>query len=246
MAGIGFDVGGLIGGISSLFGTMYSADRNYEATMNTNAQNYQIWQNQRADEQNRYNDAKMENRFLTDLAYNRTIEQRDYENWYNSPGQQVERYRSAGLNPYLMMSGQNALGSVSAGSAPVGSPPSGYGAPAAPHMVAPQLPDYGAVLGNTAEKFGNLFLASQDLTYKRMSTISGIITALSKDNTLSPVTKDKIMSSLIGKALLADDSSQKAQKQAFDAGLTNTLNDAAMSTMLLSIQQVMLYQSKRT
>lgn len=34
--------------------------------------------------------------------YERDIDQRDYQNWYNSPEQQMERFEAAGLNPHLI------------------------------------------------------------------------------------------------------------------------------------------------
>lgn len=42
------------------------------------------------------------NEMMSDKAYERQIEQRDYANWYNSPVQQMERFRNAGLNPNLI------------------------------------------------------------------------------------------------------------------------------------------------
>lgn len=229
-------LGSVFNGVMGLIGTQYAADQSYDAAMNTNAAQERMWNKAQANEQKRFTDSLMENRYLTDLAYKRTIEQRDYENWYNTPEQQVQRYRDAGLNPYLMMSGQNALGSVSAGSASVGSPPSGYSAPAPPHLNVPLIPDYGSAFGNLLGNLPDLLLKSQDLSYKRISTITSLIESLSKDNNITPENKDKILHALIGKALYADDQSQKRQKLINDHQLTLVANDAAMSTMKLSIQ----------
>lgn len=55
-----------------------------------------------------------------------SLQDRAYENWYNSPSQVAARYRQAGLNPALMMQGQGAASSVQAnqGQAPnFGAPP---------------------------------------------------------------------------------------------------------------------------
>jgi len=38
----------------------------------------------------------------SEISYLRDIEQRDYQNWYNSPQQQMERFNDAGLNPNLI------------------------------------------------------------------------------------------------------------------------------------------------
>lgn len=37
-----------------------------------------------------------------DTQYERDIEQRDYANWYNSPQNQMNRFKEAGLNPHLI------------------------------------------------------------------------------------------------------------------------------------------------
>lgn len=51
-------------------------------------------------------------------------EMRDYDNWYNSPEQQIQRLKDAGLNPAMLM--QNPTAGGTAASAPS---PSGYGRP---------------------------------------------------------------------------------------------------------------------
>lgn len=212
-------IGSLIGGASSLFGSIYSADQNYDAVMNTNALNERNFLKAQANEQKRFTDSLIENRFLTDLAYKRSIEQRDYENWYNSPEQQVERYRQAGLNPYLMMAGQNAMGSVQVGQAPVGSPPSGYHAPAPPLMQAPLIPDLGAAIGRSVQGVADILLRSQDMSYKRMSTLTDVMNTLASNKDISPDTKDKILKLCLDRVMYSDDQNQRRQNLIADAEL---------------------------
>jgi len=44
-----------------------------------------------------------------ELAYQRAVRERDYQNWYNSPEQQMNRFKGAGLNPHLIY-GQGSAG----------------------------------------------------------------------------------------------------------------------------------------
>lgn len=75
-----------------------------------------------------------------------SLEDRAYENEYNSPKKLMERYRQAGLNPYLMMDGQNGVASASGstGQAPsFGSPPSPIPMQSGAPAVAPDLSGFG-------------------------------------------------------------------------------------------------------
>lgn len=111
----------LFSGIASFFGGRKSSSDSLKATRETNAMNYQIWQEQR------------------DLAQWELKQQQayDYDMWnrqneYNSPEQQIARLREAGLNPYLAMQGSNSTGIASS------HPTSSQGQlPAAPHMQIP-------------------------------------------------------------------------------------------------------------
>lgn len=230
-------ISSLIGGASSLFGSIYSADQNYDAVMNTNAMNERNFLKAQANEQKRFQDSINENRYLTDLAYKRSIEQRDYENWYNSPEQQVERYRNAGLNPYLMMAGQNAMGSVQVGQAPVGSPPSGYHAPAPPLMQAPLIPDMGVAIGRSVQGVADILLRSQDMSYKRMSTLSDVMNTLASNKDMSPDTKDKVLKMLIDRVMLADDKNQYRQNMVASAELQQLQNNIVLQEAQKAIAQ---------
>lgn len=230
-------IGGLIGGVSSMFGSIYSADQNYDAVMNTNAINERNFLKSQANERQRFVDSINENRYLTDLAYKRSIEQRDYENWYNSPEQQVERYRDAGLNPYLMMSGQNAMGSVQVGQAPVGSPPSGYHAPAPPLMQAPLIPDMGVAIGRSVQGIADILLRSQDMSYKRMSTLTDVMNTLASNKDISPETKDKILRTCIDRVIYSDDQNQRRQNLIADAELHQLENTIVLQEAQKSIAE---------
>lgn len=230
-------IGSLISGASSMYGSIASADTNYNAVMNTNAMNERNFLKAQANEQKRFQDAITENRFLTDQAYRRSIEQRDYENWYNSPEQQVERYRQAGLNPYLMMSGQNAMGSVQVGQAPVGSPPSGYHAPSPPLMQAPLIPDMGAAIGRSVQGVADILLRSQDMSYKRMSTLTDVMNTLALNKDISPDTKDKILRMCIDRVMYSDDQNQRRQNMIADAELQQLENTVVLQDMEKAIAQ---------
>lgn len=80
---------GLIGGITSLFGSKSAADKSLQATRETNKANREL-----AQYQNEWNVAQ----------WNR-------QNAYNTPAAQRQRYEDAGINPYF------ALGNIQAGQA---------------------------------------------------------------------------------------------------------------------------------
>lgn len=88
---------GIFGSASAAKGAKYAADKSLQATRETNAQNYKIWQEQR--------------QYAID-AWNA-------ENSYNSPAAQKARLRAAGYNPYLAFGDVgNTGGSISQPAAP--------------------------------------------------------------------------------------------------------------------------------
>ena len=86
--------GTIFGGFFSGMGASSSASKSLQATRETNAQNYKIWQEQKQHE----------------------IDMWNMQNEYNDPSAQVERLRNAGLNPYLAL--QNGASTGIATSAP--------------------------------------------------------------------------------------------------------------------------------
>lgn len=91
--------GGLLGSIFGAIGQNSANKAMLEATRETNAQNYKIWQEQ-----------QNHNRELYGLQHQNNIELWNMQSDYNDPSNQIERLRDAGLNPYLAVSGNNPTG----------------------------------------------------------------------------------------------------------------------------------------
>lgn len=109
--------GALIGAGSSLLGSIFGSHSN----SSTNAQNLLIARETNALQQRMFNQQ---------LAWN--LDMWHKNNQYNSPSEQVQRLKAAGLNPYLMMSGQGGIGQSSG-------PASGVNPP---QMHAAQMQSY--------------------------------------------------------------------------------------------------------
>lgn len=79
---------------------------------------------------------KIENRFLVNQAYERELENREY----NSPRNEMKRLREAGLNPYLAKYGNGAVGGSGSIGAQVGSPGKSFmpGNPGVPSNIPNQ------------------------------------------------------------------------------------------------------------
>lgn len=117
---------GIVLGALSLLGTGASAYSNWRSTQSTN----ELQQT------------------LAGQANQWQRENRDYENWYNSPA----GLQSRGLNPALAMSagGASLAQSASAGTANLPS-----------DLKAPQLPDFGQSIAGAAQTGFNAYLAEQ-------------------------------------------------------------------------------------
>ncbi len=156
-----------------------SANRkNEEMTKDTNKTNYQIWQEQLAAMREQWEQQQENFRHQREWSINDRI----YENWYNSPQQQKLRYLQAGLNPALMMEGSNPVGSAQAST---GTAPSPNAVPSAPNMVAPHVNpiDYsGFGLGMSSAV--NTYLAAErqeaDISAIRQRTNNETLETLSK------------------------------------------------------------------
>ncbi len=120
--------GGLTGATQSAAAKHEANQMNYAIARQTNAQNYALFQQQ--------------------LKYNTDMWERNNE--YNSPSAQAQRLRAAGLNPYLMMSGQGGIGQSA-------SPAQGVNPPAmqSAHMEAY---DYGPSFSAAGNLIGTAFL----------------------------------------------------------------------------------------
>lgn len=124
---------GAIDAFGSAFGSMLGLALQESQVNRTNELNWKIAQDNlfAAEKLNTMNlDAQRENwkREQANFEQQRewSLQDRAYENWYNSPAQQKLRYQQAGFNPALMMQGQSAASSVQAnqGQAPSFSSPS--------------------------------------------------------------------------------------------------------------------------
>lgn len=90
-------LGGVIAGIGALAGGLIGGGMTSSSTKSANATNYKIAQEYNA---NQIRLAEMQNKW--------NVEQRDYMNNYNSPVEQLKRFRSAGINPYMALSNINS------------------------------------------------------------------------------------------------------------------------------------------
>ena len=117
-------IGSVFGTVGDYAAAVNTAQENRWAQQETNESNERINQEQLAWARENYELEKEENRFLVDQAYQRELENRQHNEWYNSPTQELQRLRAAGLNPYLAKYGIGAAGSASGHSigAQVGSP----------------------------------------------------------------------------------------------------------------------------
>lgn len=124
LAGGASALGGII---SSIFGRRSNNSAN--ATNMKIAQMNNEWSEKMMDKQNEYNIAQWMreaqfSREQTQAANSFTEYMQDKANKYNSASEQAKRLMQAGLNPALVMSGQNA-GTAQGASGQVGSTPSG-------------------------------------------------------------------------------------------------------------------------
>lgn len=152
------------------------------ANAETNQWNYQMWLEQQQFAKEQYERELLENRADALKERNWALSDRDYENWYNSPSEQIKRYRQAGLNPFLMMDNSAPVGSVNVNnpstSAPHGSIPS------APTMVAPNLPSQ-----PYSNPFGALASMMTDLAFRQNQNDLEWFKAVSQSD-LDPETKN--------------------------------------------------------
>lgn len=114
----------ILNGVGNLASQADANSANRDIAADTNKTNLQITQQQIEAARQQYLSEQAENRRLVQQQHDWEIANRDYENAYNSPSAQKQRFIAAGINPYLAMQGQGSVGSASASSS-VGSPASG-------------------------------------------------------------------------------------------------------------------------
>lgn len=110
----------VLGAVASIIGSMIDSgnvsatnEANRWQALVTNMTNERINDSQLQWARDQYLQEKAENRFLVDQAYEREIENREHNEWYNSPAQQVARLRAAGINPALAMYGGSGMSGTS-------------------------------------------------------------------------------------------------------------------------------------
>lgn len=223
----------MVNGIASDIATSSAAQKQLEATQDTNATNYKIWQEQLAYAKEQYlrelEDARAD--MLTQRNW--SLEDRDYENKYNSPLEQVKRYRAAGLNPFLMMNGQNAVGSVSANIPSRNSV--SMAMPGAPQM---QVPNYGLEMQGylaSMNMFSSVIGQMADLAFQRDKLDQEFIVALNNDKNLSPETKNWMIKHKYFKGDKRDEVLWQTQEQVFH----QTVMKTAMDELMLNFQAEM-------
>lgn len=126
-----------------------SSARQLKATRETNAQNYQIYQ-----------ESKDFAREQADTQWQRELEMFDKENEYNNPVNVVGRLRDAGINPALAM--QGSLGSSMSSAASGGSPAMGS-SPTPPQMQVPDYYGYDQLLLNASTGVSDSMLKASEM-----------------------------------------------------------------------------------
>lgn len=129
---------GFMSGLGGLFGQSSASKNALKAARETNEMNYKIWQEQRQHNIDMY---EMQNEDAIEMYERQTQDARDTwqqqfdaTNAYNDPSAQMQRYKDAGLNPYLMMGQGGTAGASSA------SPTSATGNYDQPGMQGAQAP----------------------------------------------------------------------------------------------------------
>ena len=127
-----------------------------------------------------YEDQKLENRYLVDLAYNRQNQLIADERAYTDPAAVKKRYLEAGINPYLasqsgIASGSSGNASVQSGSAPSSNTPSGAAMQAA---HAENNNGLGFGLSKIADLATHYVEMEHDLAYKKQMANNDSLRAL--------------------------------------------------------------------
>lgn len=152
-----FDWAGAIGAGLNFVGGLIGNNTNKKLVRETNAMTRELTEKQMALQQQQFQQ-QMDYQTM-DWERNRKAALEDWirNNAYNDPRAQMARYAAAGLNPYLMMSGQNAAiantDSVAGGSSP------------SPGSI-PSVPNFQVPHDSTAEMFTNaigLFLQAKQV-----------------------------------------------------------------------------------
>lgn len=154
-----FGVGAISNAAASLASSIYAADQQYDATMQTNKLNKQLADERNALEYQIFGESNDFNAEQAELSRQHAWAMQKDAQEYNSIGAQIDRARAAGVNPAAVVNGS--------GTTPVSaSPSSAQATTSPPNMVAAQMqvPDLSALqgissaisnLGQSAESFAS-------------------------------------------------------------------------------------------
>lgn len=146
---------------TGLVSSLISGRANKKLVRETNAQNREMFDEQMRQQAQQF---QMSQDYQTmDWKRNRqaALEDWERETAYNDPTAQKQRYRNAGINPALAMTGQNqAVASME--STAGGSSPSPGGMPGIPQMQAP-VDTTGEAISNAVGQFMNLRMSQEQL-----------------------------------------------------------------------------------
>lgn len=191
-------------------------------TADTNRWNYQTFQEQKQFAKEQYERELLENRADALKERQWALEDRDYENWYNSPQEQIRRYREAGLNPFLMMDKSAPVSSVNVNNPSISAPKGSI--PSAPTFTPlPVVPDTKyQMFGNLATSLGSLL---SDSMYRTQQSELEWFKAVSNSD-LDPDTKNWMLKNKMFRGDRNTDLAWKVKDQMFQ-GLVydNTLKE---------------------
>lgn len=173
----------LIGAVGNMASTMYAADASEMNTIRTNNANREINESQLAWARQQYEDEKAENRFLVDQAYERELENREY----NTPAALRQRLVDAGFNPSMVLGNVGSTTghvSVPTGSAPHANQPNMIPMQSPPPVVPPDIGQYFSRMADhmfraQEEERADYALAS-DIQASNMNAYANLIKAFSE------------------------------------------------------------------
>lgn len=140
--GVGYMVNGALSAGASLASSIYAADKQYEATKETNEANKKIADEKNALEYQTFTEANEFNRIEAEKQRAHALELQERSERYNSLENQVKQARLAGISPAAVAGGtQTSVGIGSPGAAAQSAPLPNY---EAAHM---QVPDLSALQG---------------------------------------------------------------------------------------------------
>lgn len=171
---------------------------NIISTNNTNNKNYQIHQEQLAAQRKQYEDEVAENRFLVNQQRRWSLEDRDFENEYNSPKAVKQRLIAAGINPaFAMANGQNLFGSATAETSTGTNPTSSV--PQAPQMVVPDYSAFGQGISDAVARYYQAkdseradFALASDITFRNRQSLIDYMKVRNESINLG-ISRDRLM-----------------------------------------------------